>query len=85
MFGPCTASPYREGAGYTCSQLAMEAEEDECWGQCEDISTGAGAAACQQCLSNIIDPSCQLPAAEWSRLLVLWRIHTGEVEAVFLI
>ena len=60
LFGPCTASPYREGAGYTCSQLAMEAEEDECRGQCGDISTGAGAAACQQCLTNIIDPSCQL-------------------------
>ena len=37
----------------------MEAEEDECSGQCGDISTDAGAVACQQCLTNIIDPSCQ--------------------------
>ena len=59
LFGVCTASPYREEPGSTCSQLAFEAEEDECSGLCQDISTEAGAASCQHCLTNIIDPSCQ--------------------------
>ena len=37
----------------------MEAEEGECSGQCEDISTSAGADFCQDCLEENIDPSCQ--------------------------
>ena len=57
--GTCSSTPYLELQGATCSLLAMEAEEDKCSRQCEDISNDAGAAACRQCLTNIIDPSCQ--------------------------
>ena len=59
LFGVCSASPYREDPGSTCSQLAMEAQEEECSGPCEDISTNTGADSCQSCLEDNIDPSCQ--------------------------
>ena len=59
LFGVCSASPYREDAGATCSELAIEAEEDECSGQCEDISTNTGSDSCQSCIVDHIDPSCQ--------------------------
>ena len=39
FFAPCSRSPYREEAGSTCSQLAMEAEEEECQAECVDINT----------------------------------------------
>ena len=39
LFGVCSCSPYKETPGSTCSQLAMEAQEEECSGQCQDIST----------------------------------------------
>merc|ERR1712079_56817 len=60
LFGTCSCSPYKETPGSTCSQLAIEAQEEECSGECEDISTSAGASSCQHCLVNTIDESCQL-------------------------
>ena len=76
LFGTCSASPYRENAGATCSQMAMDTEENECSGQCEDISNNADT--CQTCIVDNIDPSCQdvSGAACWycgGSVLAMWR------------
>ena len=59
FFGPCSCSPYREDPGSTCSQLAIEAQEDECSSQCVDISSSNGAANCQSCLVENIPYVCE--------------------------
>ena len=58
FFAPCSKSPYKEDAGSSCSQLAMETEENECRGQCADISSGNGISSCQSCLVANLPQSC---------------------------
>ena len=56
LFATCSRSPYREDAGSTCSQLAMEqSQEGNCTIQCCNLST---ATACQQCIEENIPDSC---------------------------
>ena len=91
LFGSCSCSPYKETPGSTCSQLAIEAQEEECSGQCGDISTNAGASSCQHCLVDTIDESCQqLSGADcWycgGSILEKWRqCSTSDLSPVAMI
>ena len=59
FFSPCSPSPYREDAGSTCSQLAMDqAEKGNCTVQCCDLSSDSEISSCQSCLENNIPDTC---------------------------
>ena len=58
FFHPCSRSPYREEAGTSCSQLAMEAEEAQCQLLCNDLSAKP-SATCQPCLEENMPDQCQ--------------------------
>ena len=56
FFSPCSRSPYREESGDTCSQLVIQATEEDCEEPCSnDLGTESAANQCQACLeTNLI-------------------------------
>ena len=59
FFHPCSRSPYREDGGFSCAQLAMEAEEEICRESCSDLSSDSGSSDCQDCLVENLPDQCQ--------------------------
>ena len=53
LFAACSRSPFREDSGDTCSQIAMEAAEEDCHSDCSNMDQDSeNAQKCHDCIEE---------------------------------